>query len=245
MKKEFIFIITLSLCLITLVFFTTLPGRLRADKAEESSRSTSETSETTETTPQTTVVTEPEPEADNPWALYVVSEKHPLPDDFKVYPKKIQGDYEMDYRAANYFIDMVNAAADDGIEIKVVSALRTIEYQKNLLDREIASFKEQGYSDEEAYKKAVEGVALPGASEHNAGLAVDLNSLEESFENEFRWLDEHAHEYGFILRYPKDKKDITGIYYEPWHYRFVGVYHAGKIKESGLTLEEYCEQRGV
>ena len=241
MKKEFIFIITLSLCLITLVFFTTLPGRLRADKAEESSRSTSETSETTETTPQTTVVTEPEPEADNPWALYVVSEKHPLPDDFKVYPKKIQGDYEMDYRAANYFIDMVNAAADDGIEIKVVSALRTIEYQKNLLDREIASFKEQGYSDEEAYKKAVEGVALPGASEHNAGLAMDIVSASSDFINtkEYKWLCENAHNYGFILRYPEDKTAITGMNFEPWHWRYVGTQAAKEMKEKNQCLEEY------
>jgi D-alanyl-D-alanine carboxypeptidase len=84
---------------------------------------------------------------------------------------------------------------------------------------------------------------VPGSSEHNAGLAMDICSLAQSFENydEFKWLDEHAAEYGFILRYPKDEesKAITGVIYEPWHYRFVGVETAKEIKARGITLEEY------
>ena len=87
-------------------------------------------------------------------------------------------------------------------------------------------------------------IAVPGTSEHSLGLAVDLNSLEESFEQtaQFKWLIEHCAEYGFILRYPKDKEDITGISYEPWHYRYVGEDHAAKIMEQGLCLEEYVQQ---
>ncbi len=263
MKKEIVFIIVVTAILLGIAFLATLPGKYRADKSE-SETSASETDDTTileETLPPdyTPIVTDEngaivvtgetegeDMQADNEWALYVVNQSHPLPDDFVVYPKKVQGDYEMDYRAATYMIDMIDAAKADGIDIQVVSALRTIEYQQNLLDKEIQSYKEQGYNDDDAYKKATEGVAVPGQSEHNAGLAADLNQLSEDFENTdaFKWLDEHAQDYGFILRYPKGKQDITGIYYEPWHYRFVGVYHAKKIKESGLTLEEYCQNIG-
>ena len=150
----------------------------------------------------------------------------------------------MDYRAANYFLDMKEAAAAEGIELTVISAKRSREYQKQLFDKEVEDFKAQGLTDEEAFEAAREWVALPGESEHNSGLAVDLNSLDESFEESdaFKWLSDHAHEYGFILRYPKDKVGITGVQYEPWHYRFIGVYHATQIKEKGITLEEYYDE---
>ena len=240
MKKEFIFVILLSAILITLVFFTTMPGRKRAEEKKKAETSVSET------TPEVTTTKEKEPEieADNPWAFYIVSREYPLPEDFVVYPKKIQGDYEMDYRAANYFLDMKEAAAADGIELVVVSAKRSKEYQQGLFDKEVESFKAKGMSDAEAYEAAREWVALPSESEHNTGLAVDLNNLDQSFEDSdvFAWLSEHAHEYGFILRYPKDKEHITGIKYEPWHYRFIGVYHATQIKERGITLEEYYDE---
>lgn len=239
MKKEFIFVILLSATLITLVFFTTMPGRKRAEEKKKAETSVSETIPEVTTTKKKPVV-----EADNPWAFYIVSREYPLPEDFVVYPKKIQGDYEMDYRAANYFLDMKDAAAEDGIELVVVSAKRSKEYQQGLFDKEVESFKAQGYSDDEAYELAREWVALPLESEHNSGLAVDLNNLDESFEESdaFKWLSEHAHEYGFILRYPKDKVGITGVGYEPWHYRFIGVYHATQIKEKGITLEEYYDE---
>jgi len=240
MKKEFIFVILLSALLITLVFFTTMPGRKRAEEKKNAETSVSETTPIVTTTEKK----KPEIDADNPWAFYIVSRDYPLPEDFKVYPKKIQGDYEMDYRAANYFLDMKEAAAAEGIELTVISAKRSREYQKQLFDKEVESYKSQGLTDEEAFEAAREWVALPGESEHNSGLAVDLNSLDESFEESdaFKWLSDHAHEYGFILRYPKDKVGITGVQYEPWHYRFIGVYHATQIKEKGITLEEYYDE---
>lgn len=240
MKKEFIFVILLSALLITLVFFTTMPGRKRAEEKKNAETSVSEATPIVTTTEKK----KPEINADNPWAFYIVSRDYPLPEDFKVYPKKIQGDYEMDYRAANYFLDMKEAAAAEGIELTVISAKRSREYQKQLFDKEVESYKSQGLTDEEAFEAAREWVALPGESEHNSGLAVDLNSLDESFEESdaFKWLSDHAHEYGFILRYPKDKVGITGVQYEPWHYRFIGVYHATQIKEKGITLEEYYDE---
>jgi D-alanyl-D-alanine carboxypeptidase len=147
---------------------------------------------------------------------------------------------------------MIEAAAEDGIELYMVSAYRTMQYQKDNLERSIEERMNTGMSYEAAYADALESVALPGCSEHNAGLAADIMSVnntsmdDSSFENtpEFEWLSIHAAEYGFILRYPDGKQDITGIIYEPWHYRFVGVYYANKIKDSGLTMEEFFEQHG-
>ena len=102
---------------------------------------------------------------------------------------------------------------------------------------------EQGMSEEEAKKEAATRVAIPGTSEHHLGLAVDINSVETSFENTkaFKWLQKNAENYGFVLRYPKDKKAITKIIYEPWHYRYVGVEHAKEMNRLGLCLEEYID----
>lgn len=107
-------------------------------------------------------------------------------------------------------------------------------------------YKNLGYSEADAKLEAGKWVAVPGTSEHCLGYAADLCSLEESFENseQFAWLQEHCAEYGFILRYPKDKVDITKISYEPWHYRYVGSNHAQIIMSQGLCLEEYLEQYG-
>ncbi|MBE6838811.1 MAG: D-alanyl-D-alanine carboxypeptidase family protein [Ruminococcus sp.] len=255
--KELRLILLLSAVFITIAYVSTIPGRNRAKLQEETivSETTESTVETTTPAPYETdengaiIIGETTTDKsnvtpDNEWALYLINSENPLPEGFTVNAKYVQGTYEMDSRAANYMIAMIDAAKNDGIEIKVLSALRTIEYQQKLLDREIETYKNEGYSDDEAYKLATAGVAIPGESEHNAGLAADLCNLAENFENsdEFAWLDKHAHEYGFILRYPKGKQDITGIYYEPWHYRFVGVYHAKEIKDSGLCLEEYIGQ---
>ena len=99
------------------------------------------------------------------------------------------------------------------------------------------------YSDADAKTAAAKVVAIPGTSDHNLGLAVDLDSVETTYENtpQFKWLKEHCTEYGFVLRYPKDKSEITGIIYEPWHYRFVGVKAAKEMVDKNMCLEEYVE----
>lgn len=206
-------------------------------------------------------VTEPEPEEeediDNEWAMFLVNKKNPLPSD---YDSRIETtmifeswrEYYLDSRAAVYFEKMLNAAKEDGVDLLVVSAYRTIEYQQQNFDRSVQERVDKGMSYDDAYADTLAEVALPGESEHNAGLALDIMSEEytsmddDGFENTeaFRWLDKHAAEYGFILRYPKGKQEITGIIYEPWHYRFVGVYYANEIKESGLCLEEYYIEKG-
>lgn len=153
-----------------------------------------------------------------------------------------------DSRAVKYLNNMCKAASKDGANLYAISTYRTYDYQKMLYDNQVASVKaaNPNMSDKEAKAEAATVVARPGTSEHNIGLAVDFNSVEESFKNtkEFRWLQKHCTEYGFIMRYAKSKQSYTGVIYEPWHYRFVGVENAKKIAASGLSMEEYIAQNG-
>lgn len=150
----------------------------------------------------------------------------------------------LDKRIIEPFEQMCKAAANDGVTLISVSAYRSYNYQQNLYKRRVQRcMNEEGLDEEAAKKKAATIVALPGTSEHHLGLAVDINSVETTFENTsaFRWLQKHAEEYGFIMRYPKDKQSITKIIYEPWHYRYVGVEHAKAMNDLDMCMEEYVE----
>lgn len=149
----------------------------------------------------------------------------------------------LDERVVDAFVNMCEAALDDGIALKSISAYRTYNYQNTLYNNRVQRCVNEGYSREEAKQVAATIVAIPGTSEHHLGLAVDINSVEQSFEDTkaFRWLQEHAEDYGFIMRYSKEKKSITKIIYEPWHYRYVGVEHAKRINELDMCLEEYID----
>ena len=150
--------------------------------------------------------------------------------------------------ACDAFLDMQKAAAADGVTVWMQSGYRSVKYQTSLYERKTKYYLDKGYDNATAKEKAAAVVNPPGYSEHNCGLAADLNSpehtgLDEGFEKTaaFRWLCEHAGDYGFILRYPKDAEDKTEIIYEPWHWRYVGVENAAKINASGLCFEEYIE----
>ena len=156
---------------------------------------------------------------------------------------------ELAEEAADAYVSMKAAAAADGIDLLLCSGYRSVSYQEGLFANEKQEWLDKGLTEQEAYDKAKTIVAVPGYSEHNLGLAADIvtpsyQNLDEGFENTdaFKWLDEHCTEYGFILRYPNGKQDITGIIYEPWHYRYVGVENAAIIAESGLCLEEFLGQ---
>ena len=147
--------------------------------------------------------------------------------------------------AANAFLTMQAAAAKDGVDVRMQSGYRSVEYQTTLYNNKTQYFLNKGLSEKEARTKAATIVNPPGYSEHNCGLAADLNSpehtaLDEGFENTaaFRWLCQHAVEYGFILRYPKEAEAVTEITYEPWHWRYVGPENAAIIHQSGLCLED-------
>lgn len=179
------------------------------------------------------------------WRLILVNRDYILPDGYK--PKlanAVEGGFDnmyLDERVAPYYNKMYKAAYEDGIHLVPISGYRSVERQTNNFERKINYYIDQGYSKVEATQEAATIILPPGTSEHNAGLAMDICSLEQNFEDtkEFEWLCENAADYGFILRYPEDKQDITKIIYEPWHWRYVGVEAAKEMKASGDCLEEY------
>lgn len=141
---------------------------------------------------------------------------------------------------------MVNDAKKDGVNINVTSSYRTYAKQVDLFENKIARLESSGYSHEKAVKEAGTVVAVPGTSEHQLGLTVDFvtpsyKKLDEGIRNtkEYQWVDEHAWEYGYIIRYPKEKSEITGIISEPWHLRYVGKPAAKLMKDQNLCLEEF------
>lgn len=248
---------------------TTMPQTTTLEETTTTTEATTE--EVTTTTEETTTevsVTEPDVEAKDDESapndetesevveikenehFFLVNREYPLPEDYEIETDYVQGSYELEVTAAKHCREMIAAAKEDGIELKVLSAYRTVSYQKKLFERNIKSRMEKyGWSYEEAYDDVLINIALPGTSEHNAGLAVDIVTEDdwdtyEAFDQteEYDWLQEHAAEHGFILRYLKDKTDITGYIYEPWHYRYVGVEYAATIRDTGLCLEEFFEQ---
>lgn len=199
---------------------------------------------------------EPEiPEPEDESVLILVNPWNYIPDDYAVELETVQGKYQLDAKAAESARNLVAAAKEAGFDMALCSAYRTVEKSAELYQRKVNEFLSYGYSEEDAMLEAAKWVAPPGTSEHHTGLAMDLVStdywveysdLEHDYEkfDSFKWLYEHCAEFGFILRYPKDKQDITGITYEPWHYRYVGVEAATYILENGLCLEEYLELIG-
>lgn len=180
--------------------------------------------------------------------LMLINASNPLPDN---YDSEIRADLvEIDpqYRNNNYVTKihksvypyitaMVKAAQADGVGLKVWSPFRSYADQNVLFQNQVARV-----GGDEA--KAATVVARPGTSEHNSGICADFNMASDAFEQTemFKWMCEHAEEYGFILRYPKNKQDKTGVIYESWHWRFVGIKMAKEINKSGLCLEEYLEK---
>ena len=181
--------------------------------------------------------------------LLLANAENPLPQDWSSQTEEVQNGYEMDKRAAPAMREMIQAAKEDGVELMLCSAYRSVEKQQQLFDHSQQAYMAQGMSEEEAYAKTATETAIPGTSEHQTGLAADIvtptyQMLDAGFADTpaGQWLSEHAAEYGFVLRYPQDKQEVTGIIYESWHYRFVGKTHAKLMKESGLCLEEYLQQ---
>ena len=189
------------------------------------------------------------PEAEE-WQLLLVNPWNEMPEDFEVTLKSLPDGHKVDERIYDALTDMLQACRDDGLNPKICSSYRTMSKQTYLYNNKIARLRNAGYSKQAAIAEAGRWVARPGTSEHQLGLALDIVSssyqaLTKKQERtaEQKWLIEHCWEYGFILRYPNDKSEITGIGYEPWHYRYVGVDVALDIRDSGLCFEEYLLAR--
>lgn len=181
--------------------------------------------------------------------LMLINKDLPLPENYKPCLTDLMEGYRLERKTACAMKEMICAALKDGIHLRIFSAYRSISYQQGLFNEDIQRYMKQGMSYEDAFNKTAQSIAVPGQSEHNAGLAADISTMDwkgeinTEFENteEFRWLDKNAAKFGFILRYPKGKEHITSITYEPWHYRYVGRVHAERMKRMGLTLEEYLD----
>ena len=176
------------------------------------------------------------------WHLTLVNSGYRIPDSYE--PDLVyvcESGERLDKKVAEHYEAMYNAALKDGVTLTPCSGYRSYETQERNYNRKIEFFEGQGFSTEEAKVKAATIIMPPGSSEHNLGYAMDIVCVDEWFEDtqEFKWLQEHAADYGFIMRYPKEKQDITKVIYEPWHWRYVGVEAAKELKASGLVLEEY------
>ena len=176
------------------------------------------------------------------WYLTLVNSSYRIPDNYEPDLVYVCGSGErLDRKVAEHYEAMYNAAQKDGINLAPCSGYRSYELQERNYNNKVSFYESQGYSNKDAKVKAATIIMPPGSSEHNLGYAMDIVCVDEWFEDtaEFRWLTENAADYGFIMRYPKDKQDITKVIYEPWHWRYVGVELAKELKDSGLVLEEY------
>ena len=199
-----------------------------------------------ESKPEPEPVAEEDPIPRDEWYMILVNKENPLPEGYSFETKVVDGyGHSVDARIAGDLEEMFTAGETEGLSFAVYTAYRTTEKQREIFDAKVKSLVAEGLDEAAAEKAAEEFAARPGTSEHNTGPALDIvSSYGSSDENsaEAKWLFEHAWEYGFILRYPKDKEEITGFEYEPWHYRYVGREQAKLIFESGLCLEEYLGQ---
>ncbi len=177
------------------------------------------------------------------WNLMLVNAKNSIPDDYAPNLIELSNGEKVDARIYADLQEMFDAARAQGLELFVAAGYRTWEEQRRLLDEKTQAFQYEGHSRKQAKKLALQWVALPGTSEHQLGLAVDINADTEisASDDVYGWLLKNGHAYGFIKRYPSDKSPITGINNEPWHYRYVGREAAQEITKQGVCLEEYIE----
>lgn len=184
------------------------------------------------------------------WNLVLINKQHSIPEEYEFTLGTITGTGGMkcDERIIPYLLEMLQAAKNDGVNLVICSPYRDINRQKVLFNRKITAYMKKGMSYMDAYRITAQAVTVPGASEHQIGLALDITCDTYSYLNEGfgdtdagEWLATHSWEYGFILRYPRGKEYITGIEYEPWHFRYVGKDAAEIITEKGITLEEFVD----
>lgn len=182
------------------------------------------------------------------WNLILINKKHEVPSNYEVNLTNIEDGHRVDSRIAESLKNMLKDARLHGTDPLICSSYRTKSQQQQLFNNKIAQYENYGYNKDNARELASYWVTNPGTSEHEIGLAVDiisksyqeLNKAQEDTEVQ-KWLKENSYKYGFALRYPPDKSEITMINYEPWHYRYVGFESAKYMKEHDMCLEEYLD----
>ena len=191
------------------------------------------------------------------WSLILVNQSHPIPDDYEI-PSltELANGNAIDSRVYPHLQAMFDDARAQGIYPSITSSYRTTEKQQELMDNKIAEYISAGYDQDAARELAEEWVAIPGTSEHQTGLVCDITDYYRELKDSsleltdtYQWLKAHCAEYGFVVRYPADKSgsadSITGIIYEPWHFRYVGVEPATYMMQNNLCLEEFLSLYGV
>lgn len=256
-----IFLIVIAVIIIAIIGLTVLI--ISAIKGKEDSNTSSETEPTvSDTSSSDTVSEEPVPEIVtkgnyqldmNYENLMLVNDKNPLPDDFDyeshlitLDDKYINGSLkQIDRNVEPYMLAMIEAAWADNVKLYVWSPYRSYATQNMLFEKQVARETAKGLDRAAAEKEAATVVARPGTSEHNTGLAADFNMADDKFESTemFTWMQANAEEYGFVMRYSKEKQPITGVIHESWHWRFVGINAAKEMNRLGMCLEEYVEFR--
>ncbi len=183
------------------------------------------------------------------WRLILVNAAHPLPEDFTVELAMTPYGYEVDKRIVEPLVTMIDAAAADGVSLLPCYGYRTLEQSAQLFEKQVNRQLALGLDQEAALEEAKHWVAPPGTSDHHTGLALDIVTPEHQvLDHAFaqtpaaQWMAQHSAQYGFVIRFPEDKQEITGITYEPWHLRYVGEEHAAVMKEENLCLEEYWQR---
>ena len=177
------------------------------------------------------------------WNLILVNKNHKIPYNYSPELIELSNGEKVDARIYPDLQKMFDDARAEGLELFVREGYRTTQDQKDIMNERIQQYQDEGYSRGEAKKLAKEYVAEPGTSEHELGIAVDINADTSKCSSDavYTWLANNAYKYGFIKRYPDNKIEITGVNNEPWHYRYVGVDAALEMQKKGLCLEEYIE----
>ena len=227
-----------------------------ADAAEAGSAADTAAAESvlSEAAPEATPEPTPAPDTSHydpadDWCLILVNAEHPLPEGYDPEVVLIENDQSADVRCSDALLKMLTDCRLEGLNPLVISGFREHELQELYFQNMTDMYLGAGEDLETAQKHAGESVAVPGTSEHELGLAVDIGTttnpdVDESQLNEpaQQWLMEHCWEYGFVVRYPEDKSEITGIIFEPWHYRYVGLTASHVMRSENLCLEEYLEK---
>ena len=237
-KNKFIYAILAILILIIIILSIIL---INSNKKEENEEQYSENTENNIT--QKEEIKNSQKEITD-WKLILVNIDNAIPNDYNMELVDIDEYRKFDSRAIDALKEMIEAERKSGASgIWVQSAYRSIEYQEEVFNKQVQEYINEGKTKEEAEELTLKIINKPGTSEHNLGLAVDFNYANNDFEDStaFTWLKENAEDYGFILRYPKEKVDITKVDYEPWHWRYVGIENAKEINKLGYCLEEYIE----
>lgn len=243
-KRIRLFLIVCCCLAITILAFNLfsnnyLFGKDKQPKTQESVIGTNDSNLYTDSTDSLEVNSD-----ETTWCLILVNKWNYIPDDYEVELTELGNGESVDKRIYPALQKMFDNARSDNIYPIVASGYRTTEKQQSFMDEKIADYKAEGYALKEATTKAEAWVAIPGTSEHQLGLGVDINAdgIHSTGEDVYEWLNQNSYKFGFIRRYPADKTDITGVINEPWHYRYVGIEAATEIQNQGICLEEYLNK---